>query len=340
MRIAAGFAGLLLLVLAQLTAPVASSAEVAIGVSVTIAPPALPVYVQPPCPAPGYAWTPGYWAWDPDSGYYWVPGTWILAPFPGALWTPSYWAWKNGVYVWHRGYWGPVVGFYGGINYGFGYNGHGYEGGYWRHGSFYYNRTVNNINTTNITNVYNKTVINNVNTTRVSFNGGPGGATLRPTADQLSAARQQLSPPTNVQRQHELAARSDPKQRAALNHGRPSIVATSKPKMHARPDNTEINHAVVRHTTEPSRHSTFAGSSDTTPKPAGTINHHMVTPTRGEARTPFAARPADSRRDPVRTANRHAEARPAQPRPQMVHPTSNHHAAPKQTHAPHHAPPG
>ena len=34
----------------------------AVGVSITIAPPALPVYVQPPVPAPGYLWTPGYWA--------------------------------------------------------------------------------------------------------------------------------------------------------------------------------------------------------------------------------------------------------------------------------------
>jgi len=35
-------------------------------------------------------------------------------------------------------YWGPVVGFYGGINYGFGYFGRGYEGGRWEHDHFYY----------------------------------------------------------------------------------------------------------------------------------------------------------------------------------------------------------
>jgi hypothetical protein len=32
-------------------------------VSITVAPPVLPVYEQPPIPDPGYMWTPGYWAW-------------------------------------------------------------------------------------------------------------------------------------------------------------------------------------------------------------------------------------------------------------------------------------
>jgi len=48
------------------------------------------------------------------------------------LWTPGYWAWQNDAYVWYAGYWGPTVGFYGGIDYGFGYPGSGFYGGYWR----------------------------------------------------------------------------------------------------------------------------------------------------------------------------------------------------------------
>ena len=40
--------------------PAPSHAQI---LSITIAPPALPVYVQPPIPAPGYIWTPGYWAY-------------------------------------------------------------------------------------------------------------------------------------------------------------------------------------------------------------------------------------------------------------------------------------
>ena len=62
------------------TAP--AYAQDGIGIAVDIAPPPLPVYDQPPIPAPGYIWTPGYWAWDDDTGYYWVPGTWVLPPEP------------------------------------------------------------------------------------------------------------------------------------------------------------------------------------------------------------------------------------------------------------------
>ena len=86
-------------------------------------------------------WTPGYWAYG-DDGYYWVPGAWVPAPYEGALWTPGYWGWASGLYVWHRGYWGPHVGYYGGVNYGFGYMGVGFAGGVWRGGVFAYNTAV------------------------------------------------------------------------------------------------------------------------------------------------------------------------------------------------------
>ncbi len=94
-----------------------ASAQVAVEFSVGFAPPELPVYEQPICPGEGYIWTPGYWAWDDDDqDYYWVPGTWVEAPQVGYLWTPGYWGWGGEAYVFHVGYWGPVVGFYGGID--------------------------------------------------------------------------------------------------------------------------------------------------------------------------------------------------------------------------------
>src|SRR6516165_7296045 len=149
-----------------------SAAQLSVGVVVNFAPPELPVYEQPVCPSEGYIWTPGYWAWDGDD-YYWVPGTWVQPPAVGYLWTPGYWGWSREGFIFHEGYWGPEVGFYGGINYGFGYFGHGYEGGRWDHNHFYYNRSVNNVNVTQIHNVYNTTIVdNNTNVTRVSYNGG------------------------------------------------------------------------------------------------------------------------------------------------------------------------
>jgi len=209
---------------------VSAALQAQVAVSITIAPPALPVYEQPVCPAPAYIWTPGYWAYG-DDGYYWVPGTWVEAPAVGLLWTPGYWGWGNGVYLWHAGYWGPQVGFYGGIPYGFGYTGVGYQGGYWNNGQFYYNRTVNNVNTTNVTNVYNKTVINNTTVNNVSYNGGSGGTTARPTPQEEAAANERHVPATATQVQHEQAARSNRAQLASVNHGQPPVAATPKPRV-------------------------------------------------------------------------------------------------------------
>ena len=198
------------------------------GVSISIAPPALPVYEQPMAPADGYLWTPGYWA-NGDEGYFWVPGTWVMAPEPGLLWTPGYWGWGGNAYAWNAGYWGAQVGFYGGVNYGFGYGGVGYGGGYWNNGAFFYNRSVNNINVTNIHNVYNKTVINETTVNHVSYNGGTGGISARPSAAEEAASHERHTPPTEMQSQHVHAASTNHALLASVNHGRPAIAATAKP---------------------------------------------------------------------------------------------------------------
>ena len=203
-----------------------ASVNVAIGVSVGTPPPPLPVYAQPPIPAPGYIWTPGYWAWGP-AGYYWVPGVWVMPPQVGVLWTPGYWGWGGGAYVYHAGYWGPHIGFYGGVNYGFGYTGVGYEGGYWNHGVFAYNRSVNNITNVHVTNVYNKTVVvNNINN-HVSYNGGRGGLNVQPNPSQRAAMNERHFDSTPNQVSHEQAMRNDRGQLASVNHGRPQTMAMS-----------------------------------------------------------------------------------------------------------------
>src|SRR5579863_8611093 len=218
---------LLLVIPAALSTP--SSAQIGIGISVRIGPPALPVYEQPICPGEGYMWTPGYWAWDDDDGYYWVPGTWVEVPEPGLLWTPGYWGWNDGVYAWNEGYWGPHVGLYGGINYGFGYGGEGFGGGEWRGGSFFYNTAVMHVDTVHITNVYvNRTVIVN-NNSHVAFNGGTGGVQRRPTAQEETFAHEQHRPPVAAQTEHVQAASKNRALFASTNHGRPAVAATGRP---------------------------------------------------------------------------------------------------------------
>lgn len=215
------------LVLVMLAMSAASQAQ--FRVAITFGPPALPVYEQPVCPGEGYIWTPGYWYWDDDAeDYYWVPGTWVLAPEVGFLWTPGWWGWGGEAFLWHEGFWGPEVGFYGGVVYGFGYFGEGYEGGRWENGHFFYNRSVNNVDVTIIHNVYN-TRVNVRNETRVSYNGGNGGIDRRPTPREEAAARGRHAPPESVQREHVQAARGNRELHASVNQGRPAIAATQKP---------------------------------------------------------------------------------------------------------------
>ena len=209
--------------------PVASHA--AVFVSVGFAPPVLPVYVQPPCPEPGWMWTPGYWAYGPD-GYYWVPGTWVPAPYEGALWTPGYWGWGSGLYVWHPGYWGRHVGYYGGVNYGFGYMGVGFAGGLWVGGAFRYNTAVMHVGP-GIHNVYvDNTIVHNttiINDRHVAFSGGPGGISHAPTADETRYSHEQHMAATSFQEQHRNAAMSDRTSYFNNNHGHPNHAAVARP---------------------------------------------------------------------------------------------------------------
>ena len=85
-------------------APGAGASEGGYVIQADEPPPPLPEYDQPPIPAPGYYWTPGYWAWN-NYDYYWVPGAWIEPPQAGLLWTPGYWALVGGAYAF-----GPAIG--------------------------------------------------------------------------------------------------------------------------------------------------------------------------------------------------------------------------------------
>jgi len=217
--------------------PMPAPAQFSLNVAIDIGPPALPVYVQPPAPAPNLIWEPGYWAWG-SGGYFWVPGAWVAAPSAGLLWTPGYWYWRTGYYSWHPGYWASQVGYYGGINYGFGYFGVGYVGGGWYGNVFRYNTAVTNVNTTIIRNVYvDRTVIvnNDVTVNRVSYNGGPGGVIARPSAAELAVQRGYHVPATAMQVQHQRISASDRTGLSSVNNGRPATGAVAAPYTRVNP---------------------------------------------------------------------------------------------------------
>jgi hypothetical protein len=268
-----------------------------VAITVGFGPPALPVYEQPLCPEDGYLWTPGYWGYDPDDGYYWVPGTWVLAPEPGYLWTPAWWGWENGGFLFHDGYWATEVGFYGGINYGFGYFGVGFGGGRWDRGLFRYNTAVLNVNTTIIHNTYiDRTVVVNNNVNRVSYNGGEGGITARPTPQEQRVDQARHIPPVAAQTQHVAAARSNPQLRASANQGKPPIAATAKAGtfsgqgvVAAREAGAPYHPAPARGGEQPGAannrpaETPNAGDRTTTPSHASELQpHQAVTPNSGD----------------------------------------------------------
>ncbi len=302
--------------------PTVSRAQISIGVSVNFAPPPLPVYDQPAIPGPDFIWVPGYWAWSDDIGdYYWVPGTWDEAPEPGLLWTPAWWGWNDGAYVFHDGYWGPHIGFYGGVAYGFGYDGEGYQGGYWQGRHFFYNRSVNHITNVNITNVYTKTVVVN-QTTHVSFNG-PGGATARPTPQQQAVLHERHVPPTAMQVQHIKVAASNPALHASTNHGAPPIAATAKPAAFTGPGVVKARAAGGAYHPPPPGARAKAAARPGAPNPVQAQEHPAaVAPAPGAARphplAPEAAAPARpppaERREPATHPAANAE-RPRPPQP-------------------------
>ena len=231
---------ILLLALAATIIPATSFGGVFI--SVNFAPPVLPVYDQPLCPEEGWIWTPGYWAYDQD-GYFWVPGTWVPAPYEGALWTPPYWGWDNNLYVFHPGYWGLHVGYYGGVNYGFGYMGVGFVGGIWRGHNFVYNTAVMHVDQRRVHNVYvDRDVVRRYtieNDRRVSFSGGRDGIHHDPRPEERYADRDRHVEETQFQHSHENAARSDKSFYARNNGGRPSNVVVQRPMSgpNSMPDN-------------------------------------------------------------------------------------------------------
>ena len=331
----------LLFAVVMLSLSAASFAQ--IGISISFAPPELPVYEQPLCPGDGYLWTPGYWAYS-DDDYYWVPGTWVMAPEPGLLWTPAYWGWGGSGYVFNEGYWSPQVGFYGGISYGYGYFGEGYQGGRWQNGQFYYNRSVNNVNVTNIHNVYN-TTINNTTVNRVSYNGGTGGISARPRPEDEAAAREKHTPPVAAQTQHAQAARAKPELRASVNHGTPAVAATPKPGafsdravVPAKQAGTPYNPAAVHPPANtPAAHPENSAARTEQPAPNNRPEPNRAPtaqPNQPAPNNPPESNRAEPTRPPAAQPNNRPEPNRNEPAQRPQTPPPSEHSQPQRTPAP------
>jgi hypothetical protein len=299
--------------IASLIAALAAVSAVAysqVAISITIAPPPLPVYDQPPCPAPNLIWTPGYWSWGPD-GYYWVPGAWVEAPAEGLLWTPGYWGYDNGNYMWNDGYWAPEVGFYGGVDYGYGYPGEGFYGGRWMGNTFAYNVAVVRINTTVIRHTYRNQVNYRNQYGRVSYNGGRGGIQARPTAAQRTVRERRRSGPNSAQQRQAQLARSLRQNYAKVNNGHPEHAAMERPARSA----SDFNRSVPAHAAQPNNNRPNNNNArPNNARPNNNARPTPVTPNRPEARP--NARPQPQPRSNVRPVVPNHEVQP-QPRPEQ-----------------------
>lgn len=310
-------------------APTVAQAQ-SIAISVRFGPPPIPYYVQPPAPHPDYIWSPGYWAYDPDHGYYWVPGTWVLAPEAGLYWTPGYWAWNGATFIFTSGYWAPQVGWYGGIDYGYGYYGNGYVGGRWHGRHFLYNTAITNVNRTYVHNtyVYNDPHVRATSWNRVSYNGGRGGIVAHASPRQIAYAQQRRFGPTNTQLQHASYAASDRALRVAVNHGRPATAAVVHPlgpAYHGAARPMTAAHPATPHGA-PQQHA-FAA-----PHHAAPMAHAYAPPAHA---APMHAAPAPQAHHYAPPA---AQQHHAAPQQHYAAPQMQHHAAPQMQHggpAPH-----
>jgi len=110
------------------------------------------------------------------------------------------------VFVFHPGHWGSAVGFYGGVNYGYGYFGNGYTGGHWIGNSFAYNSTVNHVSPAVAHHAYAESVANQASRGVFSYTGEPRRGDATQAASQHQSLPRAVNKPattTTVQRTSE-----------------------------------------------------------------------------------------------------------------------------------------
>ena len=341
------------LLLALVVSLISISSHAQISISVGFAPPPLPVYEQPPCPEPGLMWTPGYWAWDADQGsYYWIPGAWVPAPRPGLLWTPGYWGWERGRFFFHQGYWAPHVGYYGGVNYGFGYGGFGFAGGEWRGDRFHYNTYVMHVDRRYIHETFEdrdrveRGFVERNN--HVAFSGGPGGIHHDPRPEERFAEREQHMDRSPFQRSHEERAHSDRDSFANRNGGHPAHPFADRPlgpESRPMPMNDRSRSSHDDRITPSRQQPAMQPAPNSRPAPASQPEAGRNNSPRGGWTPPTHSQPAPQSHPaqsprPAPSSQPVTQSRPTpQPRPAQAaqpapaaHPAPANHPAPKDDH--------
>ena len=188
---------------------------------------------------------------------------------------------------------------------------------------------------------------------RASYNGGPGGLRVAPTADEAQASRARHAPPTRAQAEQARAAGADPQLHARNNRGAPPIAGVSRPGAFHGPGAVVTGARSEANWTPPPRRQGGeqpgpAEDRGAGPEPGGpTAPRAETTPERGAPPARFAEphAPAAERTGPGFARHEaapevHAPAAPRQSAPAFHAPPSRpegrsepaFHAAPAQPH--------
>ena len=182
----------------------------------------------------------------------------------------------------------------------------------------------------NTTVINNTTIVNNTTVNRVSYNGGAGGVAATATPAEMRAAHENHVAMSEMQQQHEQAAARDTTMRASYNHGRPSVAATAKAGVFygkgvvaarsAAPAAHESGTAAGQPPGHGNRRRRAAGRSLATPAP-DQPRRSWATPARAQPAIRRTRQPTAAGACPGRTAGALMATTPAQPPPHAT-PTS------------------
>jgi hypothetical protein len=113
----------------------------------------------------------------------------------------------------------------------------------------------------------------------VSYNGGVGGVSARPTPAEEAAHRERHFPPSRVQTQHLQTASTNRQLYESVNHGKPPIAATAKPAEFRGHGVVAAKAAARAHMPPTARTAARPGASNTASRPVAPVHPNDRPPT-------------------------------------------------------------